>query len=83
MTWASTSGNVNVYIDGAIGKTFSGIAQGSKIPAGGTVVLGQVRGIHILRFQQVLNILSMNSQLLSYHDRLEEMHNITGAFHSR
>ena len=45
MTWASSSGNINIYIDGAIGKTFSGIAQGSKIPAGGTVVLGQVREI--------------------------------------
>ena len=43
MTWASGSGTVEIYIDGAIGKTFSDIAKGSKIPAGGTVVLGQVR----------------------------------------
>jgi len=43
MTWASGSGDVNIYVDGALGKTFTSIAQGQNIPAGGTVVLGQVR----------------------------------------
>ena len=44
MTWASGSGEINVYIDGALGKTFTGVAKGQSIPGSGTVVLGQVRG---------------------------------------
>jgi hypothetical protein len=42
MTWASGNGEVNVYVDGELGKTFTGVATGQNIPGSGTVVLGQV-----------------------------------------
>ena len=41
VTWHSANGELEVYRDGALVFSRSGVATGTAIPAGGTVVLGQ------------------------------------------